>query len=122
FTLGLTQLSTDLGHRSIVVLFTEFVDTTSAELMLENIGRLLQRHLVLFVLFRDVELENLVRAAPGTAEDVSRAVIADALLRERDIVIERLRRLGVQVVDAPLDQIGMGLLNAYLAAKRRDRV
>jgi uncharacterized protein (DUF58 family) len=122
FTLGLTQLATDLEHRSIVVVFTDFVDTTSAELMVENIGRLLQRHLVLFVLFRDVELEDMVQAIPLTAEDVSRAVIADALLRERDIVVERLRRLGVQIVDAPLEQMGMGLLKSFLAAKRHDRL
>jgi uncharacterized protein (DUF58 family) len=122
FTLGLTQLATDLEHRSVVVVFTEFTDTTSAELMLENIGRLLQRHLVLFVLFRDVELEDMVRARPEKPEDVSRAVIADALLRERNIVVERLRRLGVHVVDAPLDQIGMRLLQSYLAAKRLDRI
>jgi uncharacterized protein (DUF58 family) len=122
FTLGLTQLATDLEHRSIVVVFTDFVDTTSAELMLENIGRLLQRHLVLFVLFRDSELEDMVRAKPDLPEDVSRSVIADALLRERNIVVERLRRLGVHVVDAPPDQIGMRLLEAYLSAKRLDRV
>ena len=122
FTLGLTQLAADLEHRSIVVIFTDFVDTTSAELMLENIGRLLQRHLVLFVLFRDVELEEMALAKPLTPEDVSRSVIADTLLRERYIVIERLRRLGVEIVDAPLERIGMGLLESYLAMKRLDRV
>ena len=122
FTLGLSQLSADLDHRSIVIIFTDFVDTTSAELMLENIGRLLQRHLVLFVVFRDAELEDMSRARPSSPEDVSRAVIADALLRERDIVIERLRRRGVHIVDAPLEQMGMGVLEAYLAAKRLDRV
>ena len=43
------------------MVFTDFADTTSAELMLENVGRLLQRHLVLFVVFRDEELEDMVR-------------------------------------------------------------
>jgi uncharacterized protein (DUF58 family) len=122
FTLGLTQLAADLEHRSIVVVFTDFVDTTSAELMLENVGRLMQRHLVLFVLFRDVELEDLARAKPETAEDVSRAVVADALLREREIVTTKLRRMGVHVIDVPLQQIGMGLIESYLAAKRLDRL
>jgi len=122
FTLGLSQLSGDLTHRSIVVVFTDFVDTTSAELMLENVSRLLQRHLVLFVLFRDVDLEELTRARPETAEDVSRAVVADALLREREIVTEKLRRMGVHIIDVPLEQIGMGVLESYLAAKRLDRV
>jgi uncharacterized protein (DUF58 family) len=122
FTLGLSQLASDLEHRSIVVVFTDFVDTTSAELMLENIGRLLQRHLVLFVVFRDADLEDMARGEPATAEDVSRAVIADTLIREHDIVTERLRRMGVHVIDVPLEQIGFGLLDSYLAAKRLDRV
>jgi uncharacterized protein (DUF58 family) len=118
FTLGLTQLASDIERRSIIVIFTDFVDTTSAELMLENVGRLLRRHLVLFVAFRDQETETLRRAEPKTPEDVARAVIADALLREREIVIERLRRLGTEIIDAPAGRIGMRLLNAYIATKR----
>ncbi|HEY1615428.1 MAG TPA: DUF58 domain-containing protein [Rhizomicrobium sp.] len=118
FTLGLTQLGSDLERRSTVVIFTDFVDTTSAELMLENVGRLLARHVVLFVVFRDQELEGLRNAEPRSPEDVSRAVVADALLRERNIVIERLRRLGANIVDAPVSRIGMKLLATYLSSKR----
>ncbi len=121
FTLGLSQLAGDLEHRSIVVIFTDFSDATSAELMLENVGRLLRRHLVIFVVFRDEELEAMANREPQTPEDVSRAVIADAMLRERDVVIERLRRLGVQIVDAPVDEISANLLKTYFAVKRRDR-
>lgn len=121
FTLGLSQLSGDLEHRSIVVIFTDFSDATSAELMLENVGRLLRRHLVLFVIFRDEELEAMADREPQTPEDVSRAVIADAMLRERDVVIERLRRLGVQIVDAPVNEISTNLLKTYFAVKRHDR-
>jgi uncharacterized protein (DUF58 family) len=122
FTLGLTQLSGELERRSIIVIFTDFVDTTSAELMLENVGRLLKRHLVLFIVFRDQELESLRNAAPQTPEDVSRAVVADTLLHEREIVIERLRRMGVEIVDAPVDRIGPQLLSAYLETKRQSRL
>lgn len=121
FTLGLSQLAGDLEHRSIVVIFTDFSDSTSAELMVENVGRLLRRHLVLFVIFRDEELEAMANREPETPEDVSRAVIADAMLRERDTVIERLRRLGVQIVDAPVEEISSHLLKTYFSVKRRER-
>jgi uncharacterized protein (DUF58 family) len=121
FTLGLSQLAGDLEHRSIVVIFTDFSDSTSAELMVENVGRLLRRHLVLFVIFRDEELEVMANREPETPEDVSRAVIADAMLRERDTVIERLRRLGVQIVDAPVEEISSHLLKTYFSVKRRER-
>ena len=120
YTFGLTTLSGTLQRRSLIVIFTDFADSTSAELMIENVGRLLERHLVLFVVMRDEELESLAAAEPHTAEDVSRAVVAGSLLREREVVIGRLRRLGVHIVDAPLDRMGPALLNAYLDLKRRD--
>ena len=120
FTLGLTQLGAELERRSLIVVFTDFADSTSAELMIENLGRLLDRHLVLFVVFRDEELEALTRAEPRTPDDVSRAVIAQTLLREREVVIGRLRRMGVQVVDAPAERVGASLLSSYIDLKRRE--
>jgi uncharacterized protein (DUF58 family) len=120
YTLGLTSLAGALERRSLVVVFTDFADATSAQLMIENIGRLMRRHLVLFVAFRDEELETMVRAEPVVAEDVSRAVIAASLLRERQLVLERLRRMGAEIVDVPADRIGPALLSRYLDLKRRD--
>jgi uncharacterized protein (DUF58 family) len=118
FTLGLTQLSGELEQRSIIVVFTDFSDTTSAELMLENIRRLIARHVVIFVAFRDEELETMLRQEPREAADVSRAVLADAMLRERGAVTARLKRMGVDVIDASADKIGAGLIDAYLAVKQ----
>jgi uncharacterized protein (DUF58 family) len=120
YALGLTTLSTGLKRRSLVVIFTEFADSTSAELMIETAGRLIKRHLVLFAVMRDDELEALVTAPPETPEDVARAVVAASLLRERDLVLARLRRLGAHIVETPADRIGPAVLNAYLDLKRRD--
>lgn len=120
YTLGLTELAGTLERRSLVVVFTDFADSTSAELMIENLGRLLRRHLVLFVVMRDEELEAIARAEPTEPADVSRAVTAAALLRERDVVIVRLRRMGVHVIEAAPDRMGPTLVNAYFDLKRRD--
>jgi uncharacterized protein (DUF58 family) len=120
YTLGLTQLAALLDRRSLVVVFTEFADVTSAELMVENVGRLLRRHVVLFVAMRDEELEAIARSEPTTAEAVARAVTAHALLRGRELVIARLARLGARIVDAPADRMGSALISAYLDLKRSD--
>jgi uncharacterized protein (DUF58 family) len=122
FTLGLTALAGRLDRRAMVVVFTDFADATSAELMIENVARLMRTHLVLFVVFRDEELEALAGQEPQTADDVSRAVIAAGLLRQREAVAARLRRLGAQIVDAPAEGLGAALLNTYLDAKRRGLV
>lgn len=120
YTLAMATLSGQLQRRSLIVVFTDFTDSTAAELMIESLGRLLRRHLVLFVVLRDEELEDLTAAEPTTPEDVSRAVVAGALLREREAVVARLRRMGAHIVDAPARQIGPAVLNAYLDLKRRD--
>ena len=119
YTLGLTTLSGHLDRRSLIVMFTDFADSTSAELMLANIAPLMKRHLVLFIAFRDPELERLINHEPEAPDDVTRAVIADTLQRERDLVISKLQRMGALIVDAPSDKIGAGLINQYLKVKKR---
>jgi uncharacterized protein (DUF58 family) len=81
---------------------------------------LLSRHLVLFILMRDEELEQVVATEPQTPADVTKAVTAASLLRQRRLVIARLRRLGVHVLEAAHDQAGPTLVNAYLDLKRRN--
>jgi uncharacterized protein (DUF58 family) len=119
YTLALATLATGLSRRSLIVVFTEFADTTSAELMLAALGPLLSRHLVLFIVMRDEELEAFAAAEPNAADDVVRAVTAAALLRQRKLVISRLRHLGVHVVEAAHDHVGPALVAAYLDFKRR---
>jgi uncharacterized protein (DUF58 family) len=122
FTLGLTALSGRLDRRALIVVFTDFADATSAELMVENVARLMRTHLVLFVVFRDEELESLREQAPATPQDVSRAVVAERLLKQREAVAAKLRRLGAQIVDAPADGLPLAVLNGYLDVKRRELI
>ena len=122
YTLALATLTTGLHRRSLIVIFTDFADTISAELMLAAVGRLLSRHLVLFVLFHDEELEALAAAEPEEPEDVTKAVTAAALLRQRRLVVTRLKRLGVHVVEAGRDEAGPALVGAYVKLKQRNLI
>ena len=122
FTLGLTSLLGRLNRRSLVILMTEFVDTVTAELMVDNLQRLSGRHLVIFVSLRDTGLADTIDARPAGFGDVARAVIADDFVRERSIVLERLRRLGVHCIDAPSEAVSMELVNRYLLIKRQDLI
>ena len=119
FTLCLSTLAARLDRRSLIILFTEFTDAISAELMLRSVGRLLERHVLLCVVLNDEALEALVTAEPLAAAEVTRAVIAADLLRERRIVLTRLRRMGVEVLEASWRDLGPALAARYLDARRR---
>ncbi|TIS48383.1 DUF58 domain-containing protein [Mesorhizobium sp.] len=120
FTLALTTLSAKLDRRSLVIVFTDFVDPISAELMLRTVGRLTERHLVLFMLMKDVELETLADMAPAMPEDVARAVTAGDLLRQRQVVIGRLRLLGAHVIEADHQRLGPALVERYIQLKEEN--
>ena len=122
FTLGLMDLLGRLHRRSLVILTTEFVDTVTAELMVENLTRLASRHLVLFVTLQDPGLAETRDLPPHAVQDMARSVVAHEMTRERDVVFERLRRLGVLCLDAPHQRVGPDLVNRYLLIKRRELI
>jgi uncharacterized protein (DUF58 family) len=122
FTLALASLASRLQRRSLIVVFSDFTDPTSAELMIESIGRLTGRHLVLFVTLIDEELDSMAAAPPDDEQVLAMAVGADALLRQRALVLSRLRSIGVDVIEARWDQVGPRLIDAYMAIKRKGAI
>ena len=120
YTYALTTLAARLTRRSMIILFTEFTDTISAEFMLRSVRRLLETHLLLVVVLRDEELENIAAGDPEDADDVTRAITATSLLKERRVVITALGHLGVHVIESEYDRVGERLVAAYLDLKRRN--
>lgn len=118
FTLALATLAQGLQRRALIVVFSDFSDATGAEMMVESIGRLVARHRVLFVTMADQELEDMARIAPDTAQHIAMAVGAGQLLRQRALVTRRLRQIGVDVVEARHDRIGLALIDAYLTIRQ----
>jgi uncharacterized protein (DUF58 family) len=122
FTLGITGLLTRLTRRSLVVVFTDFADSVSAELMADNLDRAARRHLVLFAALRDPELEAAAGAVPSDLDALHRAVVAGDLVRDRLRVLRRLRLAGVRCLDAPPGRAAASLVQHYLEIRRRELV
>lgn len=122
YTLALATLTSRLKRRSLIVLFSDFADPTSAELMVESVERLVRHHLVIFVTMVDTELEELTSTQPDTMADIAVAVGADSLARQRQLVLTRLRRLGVNVIEARHQDIGYRLIDLYLETKRAEAI
>jgi uncharacterized protein (DUF58 family) len=119
FTLGLAELNVRLKRRALVILFTDFVDTITAELLIESMQRIANRHVVMFVTQRGSVLQRAVDAAPSRFAEVAQAVIAHDFLRERSVVFQRLERLGVHCLDVPSRGLSTALINRYLMIKQR---
>jgi uncharacterized protein (DUF58 family) len=119
FTLALADLERRLKRRSLVILFTEFVDTIAAELLLEGLGRLASKHVVALVTLRDPALRALADERPRDFAAVAEAVIAGNFQRERQTVLERMERMGLHCLDVAAGELSIALINRYLLIKQR---
>lgn len=117
--LGLRDLLLRLDRKSFVVVFTEFGDATTAEMMIEVLGQLALKHLVVFVALDDPIIDEPLESEPQDAMEVASAVVAATLGERRLGVLARLRGLGVHVIHTRPGRVAGLLLARYLEVKRK---
>jgi uncharacterized protein (DUF58 family) len=120
--LGLHDLLKRLTRRSMVVVFTEFTDATTAELMIDALGQLARRHVIVFVALDDPLLEEPMSTPPTDPADLAAAVVATNLANRRHLVLARLPRLGVHVVHARPGRVAADLVERYVKIKSRGMI
>jgi uncharacterized protein (DUF58 family) len=120
YTFALSTLSAKLTRRSMIILFTELSDSLSADFLRRALRKLVRTHLLLVVVLRDQELESIVDREPKTPDDVTRAITAATLLKERRVAISGLQHLGVHVIESEYDRVSERLVQGYLDLKRRN--
>ncbi|MBW9054918.1 DUF58 domain-containing protein [Rhizobium mesosinicum] len=121
-TLGLTHLSGRLKRRSLIVIFSDFVDAITAELMIENIQVLARHHFIVYVALRDPILAKLVEPEETTLDAIARSVAARQILQERRAVMEKLARLGVLCLDSTPEALTSDLIARYIEIKSREMI
>ncbi|MDT5173449.1 MAG: hypothetical protein QOG37_700 [Mycobacterium sp.] len=103
-------------RRSLVVLLTDLNATALDEGLLPMLPQLSAKHHVLVAAVADPRVEQLA-AGRSDAAAVYDAAAAERARNERRAIASRLRRGGVEVVDAPPTEIAPGLADRYLAMK-----
>ncbi|GGL29426.1 DUF58 domain-containing protein [Phycicoccus endophyticus] len=104
-------------HRSLVVLLTPLEPAAVEEGLLPALPTLVAHHRVVVASVSDPLVEAMRTAREGSAE-VWDAAAAERTAALREGTAEALRRLGVDVLDAPPDELPVRLADHYLALKR----
>lgn len=108
-------------RRCLVVLLTDLNPAALDEGLMPVLAQLSSRHLLLVAGVSDPRVTAMA-AAKETAEEVYDAAAAEHAGGERRRITTRLRRHGVEVVDAPPEDIAPALADAYLALKAAGRL
>ena len=120
--MGLTTLNGRLKRRSLIVIFSDFVDSTTAELLVENLAVMQRQHLILYVALHDPAMQQLTQPKDGRLDDIARAVAATQVLNERQIVLDKLKRLGILCLDTRPDALTPALVSRYIEIKAKELI
>jgi uncharacterized protein (DUF58 family) len=108
-------------QRCLVVLLTELNPAAIEEGLLPLLPQLTARHLVMIAAVADPRVSEMARER-GDLTAVYEAAAAERATAERRRLTAELRKYGVEVVDAPPDDIAPALADAYLALKAAGRL
>jgi uncharacterized protein (DUF58 family) len=105
--------------RGLVLLFTDLTGSITTETLLAQMTRLRRRHLPLLVTLDDPTVQKLSRQRISDSRSLYERTVAEQLLSERQLTLDRLRQRGVQTLDMPADELSVAVINRYLAIKEQ---
>ncbi|MDU0349766.1 DUF58 domain-containing protein [Actinomyces sp. MRS3W] len=121
WTLVATTVEAALSQRAFVVVLTGLDASGTSAAMLRTLATLARQHTVVVASATDPGLERL-RSQHDDAENVYIAAAAERDLVELDAISARLRRAGVEVVEAAPGALAPALADTYLALKAAGRL
>jgi uncharacterized protein (DUF58 family) len=110
-----------IRRRALVVIMTDLNASALDEGLMAVLPQLSARHQVLIAAVADPRLERLA-AGRDDAAQVYDAASAERARSDRGVVATRLRRMGINVVDAQPEELAPELADRYLAMKVSGRL
>jgi uncharacterized protein (DUF58 family) len=112
-------LLTEQGRRSLVVWITDFAETPTTPEVIEYAMQMTQRHVVVFSVISQIDLNALAETTPQTVEEMYRHAAALEIAHRRDILLRSLRQRGVFALELLPGLLASSLVNQYLDVKER---
>lgn len=108
--------------RSLIVLFSDIATGIAVDTLVRQIAPLSPRHVPLLVAISDPTVVQLARQVPRDSVSVYERAVAEQLVDERALILEKLRQRGVLTLDVPANQLTVAVVNKYLELKARGRI
>lgn len=105
-------------ERSLILYFNNYTSLLSLERDLDYLRALSRRHLLVVVLFKNRPLEGRAMQAPKTTREVYHQVVAEQLVQEQQLMVRKLRRMGILSILTHPEDLNIALINRYLEVKK----
>lgn len=112
-------LATKQRRRALIVFFTDVIDERASRALVAHVTRSATRHLVVVVALRNDAVFEAAVPRGARDEALYASAAAEELVANRHAVLERMRRVGVNVLDVSPQAMTAAVVNKYLEIKGR---
>lgn len=109
-------------RRSLIVWLTDLAETAMTPEVIDAASQMTSRHLVVFVVIGQPDLEELANKAPVSVSAMYLTAAAQELTQRREVLLAKVRQHGVHTVEVSSSRVSTAVVNAYLELKGRNRL
>lgn len=119
YAMAFAQIARRNSRRSMIVCFTDLIDAEASRALIQNMLRLLPKHLPICVTISDSDLLAARQQTPRVVTDVFEKVAAMEVWQDYRRALGLLEGRGVSVVNVPAQELTTATINRYLEVKSR---
>jgi uncharacterized protein (DUF58 family) len=117
-----SRLLNDQKRRSLVVWITDLAETAMTPEAIEAAFHLMPRHLVLFVVIGQPDLNDLAAQRPEDVDQMYQTAAAQEVVHRRELLLARLRERGALAMETSSGRLSTTVVNSYLEIKQRSQL
>ena len=103
--------------RSLLFLYTNFQQMSQMERQLKSLRAMNKRHLLVVVIFENVELEEFSKGHSKSTEEIYQRAIANQYIMEKEQIVRELNHNGIHTILTKPDELSINAINKYIELK-----
>lgn len=109
-------------QRALIIWITDLADTSMTPEVIESASRILSKHLLLFTVIAQNDLNELAARMPANAEEMYEIAAAQEMVHRRETLIGKVRNKGAMALEISPSKLTATLVNQYLEVKERNLI
>jgi uncharacterized protein (DUF58 family) len=109
-------------QRALIIWITDLADTSMTPEVIESASRILAKHLLLFTVIAQTDLNELAARTPENVDDMYEIAAAQEMVHRRETLIGKVRNKGAMALEIAPSKLTATLVNQYLEVKERNLI
>ncbi|WP_420868339.1 DUF58 domain-containing protein [Aestuariivivens sediminis] len=113
------DIKRNITHRSLILLYTNFETLDGLHRQMAYLKGIAKSHLLVVIFFKNTELSALISKKAETVQQVYDKVIAEKFSFEKRLIVNELKKYGIQSILTTPQDLTIDTINKYLEIKAR---